>query len=218
MIFFSGLGKECVAGFLLKTVPFLPNEFIQQASEHQAGACLSWWPGWKDWSPSSKWLLDICRYTQAVVQLHSQNCSWFEQTVLGFCTELNLALHNFLNEPVVCLGCTYLLVLPRAKKKKSSQKCCCGEPNSQRTVPSSPSVLIYFWDQQFAHDAAFGVKNKIFTVLLEVTGLTISISLICYLGIDSQGQRMKMDLCNSFICLLLTWFLTAPSNCSCTAL
>lgn len=82
--------------------------------------------------------------------------------MLVFCAELNLALHNFLNEPAVFQGCTYFLVLPRAKKSQARSVAVKDLIGKEQQLPRSPLVQNYFQDQQLMHGKALVVKNNFF--------------------------------------------------------
>lgn len=85
--------------------------------------------------------------------------------MLVFCAELNLALHNFLNEPAVCQGCAYLLVLHRAKKSQARSVAVKDLIGKEQKLTRNPLDQNYFRDQQFVQDEALVVKNNFFSTV-----------------------------------------------------
>lgn len=141
---FPGLGKRWIPELLLQTLPLLRREFKPPAG--QGG----WAGAWAAEGVQGLVVvpaegvtrcLQLCTGTCAVALI---NCSWFKQTVLVFCAELNLALHNFLNEPAVCQGCTYFLVLPRAKKSPARSVAVKDLIGKEQKLPRSSLVQNHF--------------------------------------------------------------------------
>lgn len=167
VVFFPGLGKKWIPVLLLQTLPLLGGkefEGTQTSSrpERLSRSMAGLWGVGRSQQHMVARCLQTCTGRCAAALAH---CRWVQQTVLVFCAELNLALHNFLNEPAVCQGCAYLWGLPRAKKSQARSVAVKDLIGKEQKLPRSPLVQNYFRDQQFVQDEASVVKNNIFSTV-----------------------------------------------------